>query len=556
MKKLSFIVLALVLMMGTTGCKKEVEPVSNNKVNITFNPISGNSDSRLAISEAGALTWSVGDKIWVYSNPDGLLGSISYNGSKFAGEVNAWTDQAILKFYYLGDYTPTPGKTLTIDFSDQSYSGTQNTENDRTNIARNFWVSASGDFLPLAAPTEYNNYFTTTMRNQVSIGIFNTSDFGSGNVKIYAASNLKNQITISDKGVLSYGVAGTNLASPSGHIITGPASEKRYVVLLPSEGGVDLQFTSQSKVGSYEIGTIEINKLYTAGSQNAMSITVSDVVSSYVDLAVASDHVFTVASGKTVKFAKGNLVYDQGRFKMHATQDGHITGEGWGTHVVDGTFDHFAFGTSCWNNGSECYMPYMDNTDATLGPTDGSSYYDLTGSYANADWGVYQFGMNTGTSWRTLTKDEWQWLLGPKTDINLGENCRNVEKRFLKASVYTIYDGLIVFPDDFTEVGLGLEGDYSTSYNYGDLGYCNVSTGDWAKMESVGAIFLPSAGRITTGDVFDQKTEGNYWASSNYDASKAYFLRFWHFYATAGWNPQSNDDKHTAFTVRLVQDVD
>lgn len=564
MKKLGLFVMTLVLALGMTCCKKtnvDPTPVSNNKVYIELN--TGNSGSRLGISESGSLTWSTSDKLWVYSSVDGLLGSISYNGSNFTGEVTAWTDKATLNFYYLGDYTPTSGKTLTIDFSDQSYSGAQSIEKDLANIARKFWVSASGDFQNVNAPSYgMPTYFTTTMKNQVSMGIFNTSDFGSGNVKIYAASNLKNQITISDKGVLSYGVAGTNLDSPSGHIITGPASEKRYVVLLPSDNvDVTLQFTSQSKTGSYEIGTIEASKLYTAGSHNAISITASDVVSSYVDLAVASDHVFSVANGKTVKFAQGNLVYDQGRFKMHATQTAYIWNETWSSHVVGGTFDHFAFGTSCWNNGSDCYMPYMDKTPATLGPTDGSSYYNLTGSYANADWGVYQFGMNTGTSWRTLTQEEWGWLLGPYNEANPGTNCRSLTNRFLKAALGE-QCGLIIFPDDFTTTGI--VGSYTYNvYGSGSISQYNpVSDEDWAAMEAAGAIFLRTAGRLVTSYedyLVCPNSDGNYWASSNNNTSQAYILAFWYasYTASGGVKPQANDGtKQYMYSVRLVQDVD
>lgn len=560
MKKYGLFALTLVLALGMTCCrKKNVEPAATNtstdKVHIEFN--TGNSGSRLGISEAGAVSWSSGDKLWVYSNNNGLLGYISYDGSQFSGTVDSWTNPSDLVFFYLGDYVPTKGKELKIDFSDQSYKGTQTVDNDLANIASKFWVSRA----TFSGVVSSVRSFNSKLFNMVSMGIFNTSGFGSGNVKLYAASNLKNQISISSTGLMSYGVAGTNLDSPSGHIITGPASEKRYVALLPSGSDVDMQFTSQSKTGSFEIGTIEAGKIYTAGSNNAISITTSDVVSSYVDLAVASDHLFTVASGKTVKFAKGNLVYDQGRFKMHATQADRVWGEVWNSHVVGGTFDHFAFGTSCWNNGSQCYMPYMGKTAVTFGPTDGSSFYDLTGTYANSDWGVYQFGMNTGTSWRTLTKDEWQWLLGPNSDPNPGTNCRNVEKRFLKAHIANVdKNGLIIFPDDFTTTGLS--GDYTAYYNVGNSDFITVSADDWTIMETAGAIFLITAGHFDTWvDNPSNSTEHGLYCSSTTSTendSQAYMLDFAYYPTGSGgsMNPQDQWDKMKMPSVRLVQDVD
>ena len=288
----------------------------------------------------------------------------------------------------------------------------------------------------------------------MALAVFDVSGFGAGNVKIYAASGFRNQITISDKGVLSYGVAGVHPTADnqSGHIVIGAAGAKKYVALLPSDGNITMQFTSQSKTGSDAARTISANDFI--GYSAAVEITASNVVSSYVDLAVASDHVFSVASGRTVKFAKGNLVYDQGRFKMHNTQYGRCftsNGDVSSNYKVSGTFDLFGWGTAGWNNGNLLYMPYTVSFGGSdpytqdngfgYGPTDGSNYkINLTGTYANSDWGVYQFGMDSEYGWRTLTTEEWQYLFNYRT---------GAYEKYASATVNQAFVGLLTVPRTF-----------------------------------------------------------------------------------------------------------
>lgn len=530
MKKMHLMIAVLVLLMGMTCCKKEnVEP-ENNKVNIEFS--SENSGSRLGITADGIVSWSDGDKIWVYSDEGSgkFLGHITYNAStnKFSGYINEWTDGSTITFYFLGDNQPADDGSIKISFADQSYSGTQSPENDLENIAKHFWVSRRW----------FNNVpstqtiFSGVMLNEVSVAIFNTSGFGSGNVKIYANSRMFNQYSINAKGTLTVGVAGTSRTS--GHIITGPAVAKRYVALLHSANNkLTMQFTSQSKVGYYEAGVVNTNQFLYSGDHEAINVSsvVDNPFSQYVDLAVASNHVFSVAAGKTVKFAKGNLVYNQGRFKMHSEQYGKLYDK-WDYHFVGETFDHFQWGTSCYDNGSGYYMPYLDKDNIyNLIST------DLIGNY---DWGTYQFGMNTGASWRTPTKDEWVYLISGRT---------NASDKYGLGSANGV-PGLILLPDTWTlPSGLNFTSGLSNVNSY--------TAEEWAMMESNGAIFLPAASRlIGWADYLEHdNVDGCYWSSSNSESSGAYYMAFSN-YGSGSVDPQAcHSDMRHCLSVRLVQDA-
>ena len=558
MKKVLFLSLAVVLLL--TQCKKEtkiIEPTIKKQVNITFSTGNG---SRLSISETGVVSWTNGDKIHIYSNNDGYLGYIttSDEGANFSGTVNAWTDDSDLTFYYLGNNTPTTGKDLKINFFDQSYSGTQSATNDLANISEKFFVTRH--IFPSVA--EGTTSFTGQMLNMVAVGIFDTSAFtdaSTSNVKIYAASNLKNQITISSTGEMSYTVAGirTSTDNQSGHIIIGPASSNRYVAMLPTSTSgatsVDLMFTSNGMATTSALTTdIEANSFIT-DEGNAIEITGVSAVSAtnYVDMAVASDYVFTVASGKSVKFAKGNLVYDQGRFKMHKEQYGSvgIVSSTIATNTrVSGVFDYFGWGTSGWDNGNLLYMPYTYSTLTTspytsnngygFGPIHETTLYSLTGSYINSDWGNYQFGMNVSSDWRVLTNTEWAYLLSSRTNAN---------QKYSSATVNDIA-GVVILPDTWV-----LPDGCSFSAKASDYSTNTYDSEKWVLMEANGAVFMPALRyRTSIISTYGDPT-GYYWASTiSCSKGSAYILNF----TKSSTTGSSTSQVYIGCPIRLIQDVE
>ena len=556
-RKYTTLLLAFVSLLTFTQCKKKIETINSintDKVYVTFSA----SGAKTGITVDGHVTWTEGDKLYVYGSIDGYLGYLTLNAitpetgnteANFKGYLEPWdgwannhTNNQTFHFYYVGDHEPIKSsdkwQDLRIDFSDQSYSGVQSPVNDLTNIADHYHVMRCS----ISDVEPYANYggsfvsFNGPMINMISIGVFDTSVFSdatisTSNVKMYAESGLKNMITISAiDGSLSYGYAGINTKDSydnrSGHIITGPASAKRYIAMLPdgedTPADVNLMFTSQGMKTTTAVPVTITRNTFVENSntseitpQSPSSVSTDD----YIDLAAVTTSnstpaLFTVASGKTVQFAKGNLVYDEGRFKMHNQQYGRCYSDNpdvSSDYKVTGTFDLFGWGTSGWNNGNLLYMPYTWSNDKTApyyNNNDGTPYKqnaygygpgrlsvgdymnDLSGDYEQADWGVYQFGMKgseNSNNWRTLTQPEWDYLINTRSNA-----------RFAKATVHDVV-GLIIFPDN-TAVSSG-------SVSLGGVTISNVNVAntkasvnvisdtDWTTLEGYGVVFLPFTGK-------------------------------------------------------------
>ncbi len=231
---------------------------------------------------------------------------------------------------------------------------------------------------------------------------------------------------------------------------------------------------------------------------------------------------FTINSnGDQVYFSQGNLQYigsaatPYWKFADHQWDVlGTATSQNSSSQNVDR--DLFGWGTSGWNNGNMYYQPYdtQNNGNASqgygYGPTDGTSYtYNLTGTYANADWGVYNpisNGGNQANQWRTLTQDEWAHVFNTRTTSS--------GIRYAKANVNDV-NGVILLPDDWSSDTYSLSNTNNSSASYSS----NVIIAlQWSALEQAGAVFLPAAaGRLGTS-VINVGSYGNYWSVSYFNS--------------------------------------
>jgi hypothetical protein len=296
--------------------------------------------------------------------------------------------------------------------------------------------------------------------------------------------------------------------------------------------------------------------------------------------------VFTVADGRRVRFAPGNLQYQAStgtwRFAQHQYD---AIGNAAGNSVFDDSrstqaawIDLFGWGTSGWENrdsneGKDTiiyYRPYdyMGNIVGSsaygYGPRHKEGYvytytFSLVGDYENSDWGVYNAisnGGNTAGQWRTLTGGtgkEWEYLMktrGASTVSGVSN------ARYLKAKVNNI-NGYIIFPDDFIlPEGIDITNSQINISSY--LAWTNVSSSltsaDWMKMEVAGAIFLPCTGyrSYSSNNPSFTADNGYYWSSSYYNAQNAYNIQM------GGGSPMfdANSAKRIGCSVRLVRDVE
>ena len=248
---------------------------------------------------------------------------------------------------------------------------------------------------------------------------------------------------------------------------------------------------------------------------------------------------FSVSDSKQVYFSQGNLQYQAStgtwRFAEHQYD---IIGEDNAniSSSNSGWIDLFGWGTSGWNSGANAYQPYSTSTDYEDYYPGGSYSNSLTGSYANADWGVYNKISNGGNAagmWCTLTDSEWQYLISGRAQAS----------RLMGQGRVNNVNGLILLPD-------GWETPSSVKFTYDPGNYStNVySLDEWAVMQSYGAVFLPAAGRRYGTGVDDVGSYGYYWSSSAYGNNFANGLYF------NSYSVGTNDNtRYNGQSVRLVR---
>ncbi len=291
---------------------------------------------------------------------------------------------------------------------------------------------------------------------------------------------------------------------------------------------------------TYYVRAYATNSQGTAYGAERSFTTEEESVAGGFDANGASNALFSVSATKQVRFSKGNLQYQAstGTWRFAESQYDYIgTWNEYISSMNNRWIDLFGWGTSGWNSGASDYQPWSTSTTNSYYYPGGSYTNSLTGTYANADWGVYNAISNGGNQagmWRTLTKDEWNYLLFT----------RSATYRYVKATVNG-KAGMIVFPDSFTlpsSVAV-------TGYNRTGTSYtANVySLDQWTALQNAGCIFLPVAGYRHGTNVSSVGSNGYYWSSTYGNESYAWLMH-------CGSAAVVNNYRSYGFSVRLVQD--
>ncbi|MBR4837148.1 MAG: hypothetical protein IK004_01760 [Bacteroidales bacterium] len=221
--------------------------------------------------------------------------------------------------------------------------------------------------------------------------------------------------------------------------------------------------------------------------------------------------IFT-ACDKQIVFSQGNLQYQasSNTWRFAEKQYDYI-GEPnkYISSYYNGWIDLFGWGTSGYEHGAVCYQPWSISTSSgdywAYGQSE-NNLYDQTGK---ADWGYNPIsnGGNSENLWRTLTKDEWDYIL----------NIRYVESgiRFAKAKVNNI-NGLILLPDNWSASIYDLQNVNDTEANY-DSNTIDLASWNYT-FEVNGAVFLPLAGYRNYGASYNSNN-CCYWTSSSYNSN-------------------------------------
>lgn len=236
----------------------------------------------------------------------------------------------------------------------------------------------------------------------------------------------------------------------------------------------------------------------------------------------AIDGKFTInSSGGKVYFSQGNLQYKastntwrfaENQYDCIGSSNSSISSS------YSGWIDLFGWGTSGWNSGNTFYHPWDSNNSSGMGSSYGPpGQYNLTGSYANADWGVYNAISNGGNQaglWRTLTWDEWKYVIKTRSTAS--------GIRYAYACVNNV-NGVILLPDDWSSDFYSLS---STNTECTSFDINIITLSQWNTLERHGAVFLPAAGHRYGTSTSHVGSAGYYWSASYYDSGRAYYQVF------------------------------
>ena len=257
----------------------------------------------------------------------------------------------------------------------------------------------------------------------------------------------------------------------------------------------------------------------------------------------AIDGKFTVnADGDQVYFSKGNLraTYNGSAWSWaFATNQWDIIGneaantsiDGDGTISGTGTVDLFGWvGENSAFTGTAIY--------GITNSTSASQYGNTTSEALKSDWG------NTiGTGWRTLTIDEWDYVLNTRTTTS--------GVSYAKATVNGIV-GLILLPDNWSTDYYSLTATNTAGAHY-DTNV--ISSTDWTNsLEAHGAVFLPAGGYRNNGTAVDNSNDQGFYYSATSGSSVATQARRLMF-QNMGINLSSGTVRYRGHSVRLVYEA-
>lgn len=244
---------------------------------------------------------------------------------------------------------------------------------------------------------------------------------------------------------------------------------------------------------------------------------------------------FSVSDTNQVFFAPGNLQYLPSASKWHFAKHQYDVApfdKSYYDETSTNDIDLFGFATSGYNANRK---PYNKSTKNSNYNTDTDS-----NSQTDNDWGWYNSIVNGGNKnhyWYTLTKAEWEYLIG---------RTEKVGNAIIKDENNVNHNGLIILPDNFENPVPEVVFNPVTNISYSKNTY---TYSQWQAMEIAGAIFLPAAGNRNGNNIENSSTSGYYWTATRKDATYSYALKIIETGLTITYS-----NNFLGYYVRLVHD--
>ena len=261
---------------------------------------------------------------------------------------------------------------------------------------------------------------------------------------------------------------------------------------------------------------------------------------------------FTInADGEQVYFSQGNL-----QAVCTSADDNNTTQETFTWQFAANQWDcvgNNAANNSINGNGSVSSAGTVDlfgwsTAATTYGIHNSTTAGDYSGDFK--DWGE-----NIGPGWRTLTKDEWDYLFFTRASGSKVNNLATTNARYTHAIINTDngtdgIKGMILFPDGVT-VDYGDADWEGINENRNWNGCTKCTTSEWNALAAKGFVFLPTGG-VRNGIVVSYpNNNGYYWSSTLSSDSYSYYTR-----VVSNVEPTTaSDSRKIGISVRLVKNV-
>ena len=523
-RKGTALLLACVMLLGFTQCKKEQVPANNENegVRITLTVDGGastgsatdgskvivdpNYANPTTLQTYASVTFEAGDVIYV-GNGGAYCGYLEYNGStnQFEGTVNPTSTDDYLHFYFMGN-KGAKSQPTSVNITDQtskypviSYAH-----------SKTFYNSEVSTYT-----AKLQNYCAIVRFTTTNINLPITIEGMNNTVTVnFAANNAATSTTGEPYAFSKTGDGQITLHAESG--------TDRWAILLPQGAVTTAMAYADGYVSNstFTVPAIAANTYHSTGIAVAMT-----------------DVRFSVGESTKVLFAPGNLqaVYAAANtstctWQFAPTQYSFIGNATANTAVRNnyvitaGTVDMFG-----WVGEHSSLAAYGINLY--------TASYGNAGDALKSDWGVAASGLGGHTDWRTPDKDEWDYLFNTRA---------NASSLYGHGSVNGV-NGMIILPDNWT-LPSGL------SFTAGNSAWTNSYTiAQWEQMEKNGAVFLPATGVRQNTTVDYVGSYGYYWSSNSLvsDAEKAYRMGF---YSNAMY-ARSDLNRYWGVSVRLVRTV-
>ena len=559
MKRTISAICTLALAAGiSASCQKAIEQAQKNgsgSSRLTVTATIADKGTKVTYSEDASShdlkpTWAVGDTIIGFDNASNTY---AYK----VASVDNTTGKATLEIV-----TGSGAGSATADPSDGAkmymfYAPGKKASDISGNSLTVSLASQGKDVVPalmMASATVSGGSLSLSFTNKTAI-------IGIKNPTMAAASTAYTSIALSGTGIntevkfainssdeleANYQTAGTitkavNFTSGTGKEVSGVT----YIVACPLGTGANLTFNTNNGEKFIKTG-----KTMAAANYYYMTPTFGKF------------HFTVDASNKDVEFAPGNLYAKR--------TSSELSDWTWGFYEKQYQFQSSSMPQISTSGGSRTAAATDTEIDLFCWGYDATNSINPTSKNAGSftDWGSIT-GLPSAPyseGWRTLSKAEWEWLLGPSSSPNPGTNCRTSSTvngisnaRYLRCKVdddtRDVY-GLMIFPDTFTwPTGTDAPSAPTGSYiNDNDLAWESVpgyTSSQFEALEKAGVVFLPAAGYRNGTSVYNVGKRGYSWSSTAGSSIGAYAL----YFSEGNVNPADGNNRGSGRSVRLVSVV-